>query len=64
MAQFENPDFISVGSLAKTIGSAKREQSDELEGKTYQLYSDNQSVVEIRFSAGRMLHCKQQGTEF
>lgn len=64
MAQFENPDFISVGSLAKTIGSAKREQSDELEGKTYQLYSDNQSVVEIRFSAGRMLHWKQQETEF
>lgn len=64
MAQFKNPEFISVGSLAKTIGSAKRAQSDELEGKIFQLYSEAQECVVLRFFPEKKLSWERNGRTF
>ena len=64
MEQFENPDFISVGDLAKTIGSEKRTQTDLLEGMQYKLNTKNQDCIEIQILADNKVLWKQKETEY
>lgn len=60
MEKFDNPDFISVGSLAETIGSSKREQTDLLAGKTYKMYDAKGMAFELEVYAGQKISYKRK----
>lgn len=61
MEKFTNPEFISVGSLAKTIGSPKREQTDLLAGETYVMYGEKGYAFELTFLEGKEITYEREG---
>lgn len=61
MSNYENPNFISVGSLAETIVSKERAQSYDLVGKSITLCSDSQSLIDMSFEDENKIIYARQG---